>query len=166
MFMSKDSGMRRLLGAATQLDRSNRTDCDLLHYGFVDLVEMEEAWRNWVTGASTKSFKERTMERSERLAQAPPPETALCIAEDGQIAVLQPTTKKLSLHAAKNVQAFELDGAPIEMNNLLKMLKKETAVLLADDGKVEPIYLRPIKAGTIILVLPQTLPPPREVIGP
>jgi RNA polymerase sigma factor (sigma-70 family) len=71
--------------------------------------------------------------------------------------------RKTSLHAAKDVKAFELDGRPIEKAVLLDRLKKETAVLLSVTGRIDPFYLRVIKPGTIILVIPEELPSPNTV---
>jgi RNA polymerase sigma factor (sigma-70 family) len=162
-FLVERKGNAALLAFAKDGVQGDWTKAAAKHYGFIDLVEMEEAWRNWVIGPSMKSFKERAAERAQRLVQTPPPEVALCVTEDGQLAILRPATRQSSLHAAKNVLAYELDGAPIETAVLLQRLKKETAVLLTEGGKVEPIHLRLIKEGTIVLVLPQMLPPPRQV---
>jgi hypothetical protein len=72
------------------------------------------------------------------------------------------TQKKASVHAPKEVKAFEFNGTPIEAAILLDRLKKETAVLLANEGKVDPFYLPVIKPGTMILVLPKGMTAPRS----
>jgi RNA polymerase sigma factor (sigma-70 family) len=60
-----------------------------------------------------------------------------------------------SSYAAKDVKAFELDGTPIETTAVLERLTKETPVLLSTSGKVSPFYLQIIKAGTMVLVIPE-----------
>jgi hypothetical protein len=75
---------------------------------------------------------------------------------------------------AKGLQAFDTTGKAVARDRLRELLRKDTLVLLASDGnKPAPAYLRAVKEGTLILVLPSpaeaplvpvlpALPVPRE----
>jgi hypothetical protein len=77
----------------------------------------------------------------------------------------------------KDVKAFDTRGKALDEKALAEALKKETIVLVSADGNpVDPFYLKIVKEGTVVLVLPQdakektpgpllpplpTLPPPK-----
>jgi RNA polymerase sigma factor (sigma-70 family) len=55
----------------------------------------------------------------------------------------------------KDVEVYGTDGKKIDAKKWHDLLKKETPVLVSSDGrKVDPLHLRLIKEGTLILVLP------------
>jgi RNA polymerase sigma factor (sigma-70 family) len=63
------------------------------------------------------------------------------------------------------VQAFDTKGKKIELSELPKMLAEQVPALASADGKeVDPLHLRLIKEGTLVLVLsidwPLVTPPP------
>jgi hypothetical protein len=64
-----------------------------------------------------------------------------------------------------SVGVFDTDGKKVCPKALVKLLKNPVPVLVSADGKkVDPYYLRGVKKGTLILVLPQAQtgkPPPR-----
>jgi hypothetical protein len=67
-------------------------------------------------------------------------------------------------HALKDVRAFGTDGKKVEAKAVAEALDKRKPVLVSADGRpVDPFYLKIIKEGTLVLVLPSpavTPPPP------
>jgi hypothetical protein len=63
--------------------------------------------------------------------------------------------------AGKGLAAFDATGKQVPADRLPGLLAKDTLVLISADGnKLDPAYLRVIKDGTLVLVLPrQTVPP-------
>ncbi len=56
---------------------------------------------------------------------------------------------------AKGVQAFDTSGRPIAADRLPNLLRKDTLVVISPNGsKPDPAYLRALKDGILILVLP------------
>jgi hypothetical protein len=60
----------------------------------------------------------------------------------------------------KGLQAFDTFGKPVLAEKLPELLKKDTLVLISADGKLPDAgYLRIVKEGTLILVLPSPTAP-------
>src|SRR5262249_49817852 len=70
----------------------------------------------------------------------------------------------------KDVQAFDTRGKKLDAKALKKALSKEVPALMSADGKpVDPLHLRLIKDGTVILVLPvpaRVVPVPIKPLPP
>jgi hypothetical protein len=63
--------------------------------------------------------------------------------------------EKSAMIDLERTEAFDTSGKAIERKALTDLLKKETPVLVATDGKkVDPFYLRVVKEGTVVLVPP------------
>jgi hypothetical protein len=83
------------------------------------------------------------------------------VTADGQnvtfyVAELRLTTKRYDLD---EVQAFDTEGRRVKAGALSKLLAKEVpALVAAGRHQVDPLHLRLIKPGTLILVLPQPRP--------
>ncbi len=60
------------------------------------------------------------------------------------------------------VKAYDTRGKVVQPKKLPELLKGETVVLVSADGKpVDPLYLRLVKDGTLVFVLPASaIPPP------
>ncbi len=76
-----------------------------------------------------------------------------------------------------NVKAYDTEGKRVERVKLTLLLQEETLVLVSADGRpVDPLHLRLVKEGTLVLVLPMptsvppvavpTVPPPAPAIVP
>jgi RNA polymerase sigma factor (sigma-70 family) len=58
------------------------------------------------------------------------------------------------------VRTYDTQGKPVEKKKLAGLLIGETLVLVSADGKpIDPIYLRLVKEGTLVFVLPSSSPP-------
>jgi hypothetical protein len=126
-----------------------------------------------------------------RLPQGPAPVQVLVrLGRKGQLAVRTATTKyravqaldgagnKVTVYlpeAGTTTRSYDLDevriydtaGKKMESKALPGLLTKEIPALASADGKkVDPLHLRLIKEGTLILILPETkLRPPAPVFG-
>jgi hypothetical protein len=81
---------------------------------------------------------------------------------DNQVTYYEPVgVKKLTAYDVKLVKAFDTAGKPVAAAELPKALGKKQPVLVSADGrKVDPLHLRLIKDGTLVLVVdPPVLPP-------
>jgi hypothetical protein len=77
------------------------------------------------------------------------------------------TKRKARTVAGKEVQAFGQAGKKIEPAALPELLKKETPVLIADDGKlVDPDFAEQMPAGTVLLVVPPPKTPEKGATPP
>jgi hypothetical protein len=86
------------------------------------------------------------------------------VAEQVVVPVMKETMRKV---AAKDVQAFDTRGKPLEAKDVAESLKKETIVLVSADGRpVDPFFLKIIKEGTVVLVLPPEKGDPTPPPGP
>jgi hypothetical protein len=62
------------------------------------------------------------------------------------------------------VRVFDAKGSVVDAGELPRLLKGETLVLVAADGRpVDPLHLRLVKEGTLVLVLPPPAVPPATV---
>jgi RNA polymerase sigma factor (sigma-70 family) len=77
-------------------------------------------------------------------------------------------SERVDVAAVEWVEAFGTDGLRISPKDLVKRLQKEAPVLLSANGqKVDPFYLRFMKVGTVVLVLPSMRPEaPAQAIPP
>jgi RNA polymerase sigma factor (sigma-70 family) len=67
------------------------------------------------------------------------------------------------LYEPGQVEAYDTEGQFIDAKKLAELLAKETAVLMATDGKkVDPFYLQVIKPGTVVLV--PLIPKPSQAL--
>jgi hypothetical protein len=63
-------------------------------------------------------------------------------------------------YAVEKVKAYDTRGKVVETKKLHGLLKGEVVVLVSADGKpVDPLYLRLVKEGTLVFVLPASLTP-------
>ncbi len=68
---------------------------------------------------------------------------------------------------AGDVRAFDTAGKQVDVKKLARLLAKETPVLVSADGRpVDPFYLRVVKDGTLVLVLPPGRHPPAPAPPP
>jgi hypothetical protein len=82
---------------------------------------------------------------------------------DGRVVGVSKTVTKImtARYKATDVKAYDTNGKAIAAEKLAKLLKKEVPVLVsADREKVDPLHLRLVKEGTVILVLPKPLAGP------
>jgi hypothetical protein len=84
-----------------------------------------------------------------------------------RVATQVPETRMIQ---ATGFQAFDLAGKRLEARTLPGLLKGWTDVLVSADGKmVDPFYLRVIREGTPVLIVPgfapEPTPPPRPGPG-
>jgi hypothetical protein len=64
-------------------------------------------------------------------------------------------------HPLEEVQVYDTRGKAVSPKKLPGLLKGETFVLVSADGKpVDPLYLRLVKEGTLVFVLPAPPTPP------
>jgi RNA polymerase sigma factor (sigma-70 family) len=144
-----------------------------------------------VTGGPGEPKPEAVKEPQGRLPAGPAPVQALVsLEEDGRLTVWQgrvtymPKTVRVSqeravttyhqtstlvpeLYGLGEVRAFDHKGQEIKAGDLRKRLKRETVALVAVDGRpVDPLHLRLVRDGTLILVVPTratataVVPPP------
>jgi hypothetical protein len=80
-----------------------------------------------------------------------------------------PSSKKVTFtrttaYDPREVQVYDPRGRTVDPKDLPKLLKNPVPVLVSTDGKkVHPFYLRNVKKGTLVLVLPKSKPyPPDE----
>lgn len=65
------------------------------------------------------------------------------------------------------VNFFDTKGKSVKPEDVLKKLQKETPVLVAVEGPIDPYYLSTTKEDTLIIVLPsQLLYPPQKPVTP
>jgi hypothetical protein len=70
-----------------------------------------------------------------------------------------------------NVRVFGTDGKRIDPKDLPNLLKKSTPVMVSADGnEIDPLYLRLVQPGTLVIVAPDLAdfgrqPPPGLVPG-
>jgi len=90
-----------------------------------------------------------------------------------EVTVYRTTSRELEQkYPARDVQAFDPRGKPLDARAVAEALKKEAVVLVSADGNpVDPFYLKIVKESTLVLVLPGSKdkapvpvppPPPRE----
>jgi RNA polymerase sigma factor (sigma-70 family) len=80
---------------------------------------------------------------------------SLAVAAPGGRVLVQRPAGSWQLVGAAELQAFETDGRAVGAKDLTDRLQTMTAVLVAADGrKPDPMYLRAVKPGTLILVPP------------
>jgi hypothetical protein len=89
------------------------------------------------------------------------------VSENVLVPVVTFRTQK---YALKDVQVFDTQGKPVDEKKLPELLRERTPALVSADGKkVDPLHLRIVKDGTLVLVVPgwqsrpvrDTLPPER-----
>ncbi len=161
------------------------------HYGLAGVEELEAVWLAPLRRKAPAAPQEAETDSRAPTPKGPAPITALAqVTREDKIAVsrpvrcVRPVTQKFSregqeflhpvtayvhdtvmaqvLHPLAEVRAFDLMGQPIETQQLHKLLARETTVVVSADGKnVDPFYLRVMKEGTIVLVLPPPPAPPR-----
>jgi RNA polymerase sigma factor (sigma-70 family) len=90
---------------------------------------------------------------------------------DVQVAYYEPVgIKKLTAYEAKLVKVFDTAGKPVAATDLPRVLGKKQPVLVSADGrKVDPLHLRLIKDGTLVVVIEpshQLPPPPVQAVPP
>lgn len=65
------------------------------------------------------------------------------------------TTFRLRTVAGKDVQGYDTSGKKVDADTVRRRLNKDTPVLISVDGKpVDPFYLKLIRPGTLVLVIP------------
>jgi hypothetical protein len=143
--------------------------------------------------SSWSSLSSNDKKPTSKLPDAPAPEHALVVLKGGRLnfwrktITYQPVTRALSEqfgsvtsyeqtiallatgYAVEQVKAYDTRGRVVEHKTLPGLLKGETVVLVSADGKrVDPFYLRLVKEGTLVFVLPVSSPPrpPRPVTAP
>lgn len=65
-----------------------------------------------------------------------------------------------SLLDPQELQAFDSTGSKLDSSRLRQLLRKKTPVFLAHGDKVDPFYLRMMKEGSLILLMPGEEGPP------
>src|SRR5262245_53151260 len=72
------------------------------------------------------------------------------------------------LVAVKDVQVFDTQGKAVDAAKLPELLKERVPALVSADGrKVDPLHLRIVKEGTLVLVVPGWASQPvREALPP
>jgi hypothetical protein len=152
-----------------------------------DYKDVEALEKHWVARVGPPRGDEPAA--GARLPAGQPPVTALAVLSEGRIVLRVPATayeprttlvqpeagqpqravtsyaqvsvEQVQQFEAAAVQAFDTGGERISAKALRGLLKKETAVLLAADGrKPDPFHLQLIKEGTVILVPPAPKPAP------
>ncbi len=64
-------------------------------------------------------------------------------------------------YAIEEVKTYDTRGKEVERKKLPGLLKGETLVLVSATGQpVDPLYLRLVKEGTLVIVLPVPIVPP------
>jgi hypothetical protein len=80
---------------------------------------------------------------------------SLAVAAPGSRVLVQRPAGPWQLVGVAELQAFEADGRAVSAKDLTDRLQTMTAMLVAADGrKPDPLYLRAVKPGTLILVPP------------
>ena len=79
-----------------------------------------------------------------------------------------PVTRSQDIfYALNNVEVFGTDGKKVNRKEAARLLAKDRPILVSADGRpVDPLYLKVVKEGTLILVLlpaTATTPTPRLV---
>jgi RNA polymerase sigma factor (sigma-70 family) len=121
-----------------------------------------------------------------KLPKGPMPSQALAVVTDGKLLTIQqatiyepvtvnagkgqtvtayqPTQRELGAeHELKSVTAYNTHGEVVDPEKLTKMLAKKTLVLVTQE--FDPLHLRVLKEGTLVLVL-QVMPAPGGAIMP
>jgi hypothetical protein len=129
----------------------------------------------------------RPPEEKPRLPDGPAPFQALARVDRGLIVVrtkVRATSPIIGIHGSrwsgkvvgyeicsptrtrsykiKKVRIYDTEGRKVKPKALPKLLRKTTPVLVSTDGKkVDPLHLRLVREGTLILILPQPKPRPK-----
>jgi RNA polymerase sigma factor (sigma-70 family) len=160
-------------------------------YGYADFDELEKDWLNRLKKDAP------ILPPAPALGSGgPPPRTVLAFVARGDVILRWPVlhyeprttyrqpagsngpvvaTTSYELKAVeqsrsvpvKQIQAFDSDNKRVSTEDLTRLLRKETPVLLASDGQpVDPFQLQLIKPGTLILVAPGERVAPASATAP
>ncbi len=152
------------------------------HYGYEDVEVLEKD-----LVAKVGSPRGNEPASADSLPAGQPPITVLAVLSDDRVVVRMPGTvyeprtsyvrregeperavtsyvlvpgEQVREFAAGAIQAFDTDGERVGTKVLAGLLRKQTAVLFAPDGrKPDPFHLQLVKEGTVILVPPAPRPP-------
>jgi RNA polymerase sigma factor (sigma-70 family) len=74
---------------------------------------------------------------------------------------------KTQRYDPEDIRVYDTAGKRVDSKVLAKLIPKEIPALASVNGKkVDPLHLRLIKEGTLVLVLPQPKPPPPAMMQP
>jgi RNA polymerase sigma factor (sigma-70 family) len=192
-FLVESGGRAKFLDFVAQGQDYGWAAAARVRYGYETLEEMEEAWLEAARARGEKKLAREGPGPDKprgRLPAGPPPAQALVVLEGSRLKVwrvlqyYEPRTTYAgnrqavtsyelvsavapTVYNLDEVRVFDGKGAAIDVAELPRLLKGETLVLVAADGRpVDPLHLRLVKEGTLLFVLPGGPVPPAPPAPP
>jgi RNA polymerase sigma factor (sigma-70 family) len=159
----------------------------VLAYGPTSVVAQTAAPAPAAQSEPAKRRSDVAKPAQPQLPKGPMPSPALAVVMDGRLQTIQASTvyepitveagkgQKVTMyqtaqrylacdHDFKSVTAYNTHGEVVDSEKLTKMLAKQTLVLVTHE--FDPLYLRLIKEGTLVLVLQVTAAPEPAIMPP